>query len=83
MLLGRNGRWWMREMDCRRMRWPEVRSGTWRWSGDTLVIHRRAARPGELPAHAFVLRGDTIDVPREHRGKKYVSRYVRVRPPSS
>lgn len=79
MLLGKDGRWWMREMDCRTMRWPQARSGTYRWYGDTLRIHREGARWGEFPTHVLVQRGDTIDVPREHAGRKYVSRYVRVR----
>jgi hypothetical protein len=57
----------------------EIEAGTYRWSGDTLVIHRPGARPGEFPSRFLVLRGDTIDVVRGARGRKSVSRYVRVR----
>lgn len=80
MLLGQDGRWWMRQVNCKVQYGLEVEVGTYRWSGDTLVIHRPGARPGEFPRRFLLLRGDTIDVVRGTREGKSVSRYVRVRP---
>jgi hypothetical protein len=82
MLLGKDGRWWMRQMNCKVQYGVEIEAGTYRWSGDTLVIHRPGARPGEFPSRFLVLRGDTIDVVRGAQGRKSVSRYVRVRTPA-
>lgn len=81
MLLGEDGRWWMEEVDCKVRYGLRMDAGNYRWSGDTLVIHRPGARPGEFPRRFLVLRGDTIDVIRRREGKKSVSRFVRVRTP--
>jgi hypothetical protein len=82
MLPGKDGRWWMRQVNCKVRYGVTMEAGTWRWSGDTLVIHRPGARPGEFPRRFLVLRGDTIDVVRRTREGKSVSRYVRVRIPA-
>lgn len=81
MVLGTNSEWWMQVVDCRLRYGIMTDGGTYRRSGDTLVIHRHGARPGEFPSRFLVLRGDTIDV-RGTRGRKSVSRYVRVRTPA-
>ncbi|HEX5870881.1 MAG TPA: hypothetical protein VFY65_10715 [Longimicrobium sp.] len=81
ILLGTDGRWWKREMDCRTMRSPGVQTGTYRWSGDSLIVRHPAGRAGEFLSTIYVLRGDTIDIPRRHRRTRYFVRYVRVRTP--
>ncbi|HEX6369004.1 MAG TPA: hypothetical protein VF006_08725 [Longimicrobium sp.] len=81
LILGTNGEWWLRVVDCRLRYGMMTNGGTYRWSGDTLTLHRKAARRGEFPLHILVLRGDTLDFSGRSGRKKSISRYVRVHTP--
>lgn len=82
MVLGTNGEWWLRIIDCRLRYGMMTSGGSYRWSGDTLTPHRKAARPGEFPLHVLVLRGDTLDFTERYGRKTSVSRYVRAQTPA-
>lgn len=76
LVLRKDGRWRMREERCRPApAW--VTAGTWRRSGDTLLVMPVRSRGGEVPRAGSVLRGDTLDLP-VHRGQTYLYRFVRV-----
>lgn len=81
IVLGTDGRWWKRVVDCRDRYGVAVGSGVYRWSGDTLILARHHPHRGEIVWHALVLRGDTLEITKRYKGKKSISRFVRVRPP--
>ncbi|WP_420127160.1 hypothetical protein [Longimicrobium sp.] len=80
IVLGTDGRWWMRVVSCRLRYGMATGYGVYRWSGDTLILARHHPHRGEIVQHVLVRRGDTLDITGRYRGKKSVSRYVRVPP---
>jgi hypothetical protein len=79
MVLGKNGRWWIKEQVCAPAPGSAVWIGTYLWSGDTLTLHRIGARRGERPMARVVLRGDTLDLVNTSIGSIHSYRYVLVR----
>jgi hypothetical protein len=77
MVLGRNGRWWIRDEICAPVAGHGVSVGNYQWAGDTLILHRIGARPGERPMARTVLRGDTVELANTSLGI-HAYRYVRV-----
>lgn len=78
MVLGKNGRWWIREQVCAPVAGKAIWVGDYQWSGDTLTLHRIGARPGERPMGRVVLRGDTLDLANTPIGSIHNYRYVRI-----
>lgn len=80
IVLGTDGRWWMRVVNCRMRYGMATGSGVYRWSGDTLILAHHHPHRGEIVQHVLVARGDTLDITGTYGRKKSVSRYVRVHP---
>lgn len=78
MVLGKAGRWWIKEQVCAPVAGSSIWIGTYGWSGDTLTLHRIGARPGERPMGRVVLRGDTLELANTDIGSIHNYRYVRV-----
>jgi hypothetical protein len=79
MVLGKNGRWWIKERVCNPAAGSSIWIGTYLWSGDTLTLHRIGARRGERPMARVVLRGDTLDLANTDIGSIHNYRYVLYR----